>query len=98
VADVFDALTSSRAYHASRPIAEVLPMLKDSAGYDFDPTVVVAMIAWIESVARDNDLTADRLTIEHLLATCEPMMIDAVPLVPPAPDAEILVGSAAGGT
>jgi diguanylate cyclase (GGDEF)-like protein/putative nucleotidyltransferase with HDIG domain len=96
VADVFDALTSSRAYHASRPIADVLPMLKDSAGYDFDPTVVVAMIAWIESVARENDLTAEHLTIEHLLATCEPMMIDAEPLVPPAPDAEILVGSAAG--
>jgi diguanylate cyclase (GGDEF)-like protein/putative nucleotidyltransferase with HDIG domain len=95
VADVFDALTSSRAYHTSRPIAEVLPMLRDSAGYDFDPTVVVAMIAWIESVARDNDLAVERLTIENLLATCEPMMIDAAPLAPTAPDARILVESAA---
>ncbi len=56
-------------------------MLRDSSGYDFDPTVVVAMIAWIESVARENGMTMDHLTIENLLATCEPMMIDLVPAV-----------------
>jgi putative nucleotidyltransferase with HDIG domain len=96
VADVFDALTSSRAYHASRPISEVLPMLRDSSGYDFDPTVVVAMISWIESVARANAKTIDHLTIEDLLATCEPMMLDPEPPASIAPDAAILVGSAAG--
>jgi len=72
VADTFDALTSNRAYHASRSIPEVLPMLKDSSGYDFDPTVAVAMVAWVESVARRSG-AADRLTVEDLLATCKPL-------------------------
>lgn len=69
VADVFDALTSTRAYHASRSVPEALAMLKDSSGYEFDPTVVIAMLAWIESVARKTGGTVNQLTIEDLLAT-----------------------------
>jgi HD-GYP domain-containing protein (c-di-GMP phosphodiesterase class II) len=73
VADTFDALTSNRAYHASRPILEALAMLKDSSNYDFDPTVVVAMVAWIEAVAREAGIAVERLTVEDLLTTREPV-------------------------
>ena len=73
VADTFDALTSNRAYHASRSILEVLAMLTDSSSYDFDPTVVVAMVAWVESVARETGAAIHGLTVEDLLAKHEPM-------------------------
>jgi diguanylate cyclase (GGDEF)-like protein len=72
VADTFDALTSNRSYHTSRPVAEALRMLKDSAGYDFDPTVVSAMAGWIEAVAQRLGTSLDLLTPDDLLATCEP--------------------------
>jgi diguanylate cyclase (GGDEF)-like protein len=72
VADTFDALSSTRAYHASRPVAEVLHMLKDSAGYELDPTVVAAMVVWIEGIAGQLQVAPDRLTPEDLLAACEP--------------------------
>ncbi|MGE5295014.1 MAG: diguanylate cyclase [Solirubrobacterales bacterium] len=87
VADVFDALTSSRAYHASRTIPEALAMLRDSAGYEFDPTIVVAITAWIESVARDSGVLVERLMTDDLLATCEPMMGDRAPAAPGGADA-----------
>jgi len=51
VADAFDALTSNRSYHASRTSAEAVRILVDSAGYDFDPDVVTAMVSWIEQVS-----------------------------------------------
>ncbi|MEN6333895.1 MAG: diguanylate cyclase [Phycisphaerales bacterium] len=75
-ADVFDALTSSRAYHASRSVHEVLAMLKDSSGYEFDPAVVAAMTAWVESIAKDAGGAVDRLTVDELLGACETMMAD----------------------
>jgi len=71
VADTFDALTSARAYHASRPITEVLAMLKDTAGYDLDPTVVAAMVTWIEKVASQRGESVDRLAVADLLAAHE---------------------------
>jgi ribonuclease P protein subunit RPR2 len=52
VADTFDALTATRAYHAARSIADALGMLTDSAGYELDPEVVNGMGAWLESVAQ----------------------------------------------
>jgi diguanylate cyclase (GGDEF)-like protein/putative nucleotidyltransferase with HDIG domain len=52
VADTFDALTATRAYHAARTIADALGMLKDSAGYELDPEVVNAMAAWLQSVGQ----------------------------------------------
>ena len=73
VADTFDALTSNRAYHASRAVAEALHMLKDSCGYDFDLTVVAAMATWIEDVAKRLGLSVDRLTTDDLFAACEPV-------------------------
>ena len=72
VADTFDALTSSRAYHTSRSIAEALHILQDSSGYDFDPTVVVAMVAWVEAMARRLGQELDQLTPDDLLAACVP--------------------------
>jgi diguanylate cyclase (GGDEF)-like protein/putative nucleotidyltransferase with HDIG domain len=52
VADIFDALTATRAYHAARTISDALGMLTDSAGYELDPEVVRAMGTWLESIAR----------------------------------------------
>lgn len=71
VADTFDALTSNRAYHASRPIIEAMAMLKDSSGYEFDPTVVIAMVAWIDSVTKRLGAATKELTVDALLAACE---------------------------
>lgn len=73
VADTFDALTSSRAYHASRSVAEGLHILRDSAAYDFDPKVTTAMVAWVESVAVRLRTTPEHLTADDLLATHEPL-------------------------
>jgi len=75
VADVFDALVSSRSYHASRSVREVLAILKDSSGYEFDPTVVVAMVAWVEAVAKGIGAPVERITTDDLLGACEPMMV-----------------------
>jgi diguanylate cyclase (GGDEF)-like protein len=94
VADTFDALTSNRAYHPSRSVAEALHILKDSSGYDFDPTVVIAMVAWVETVAEQLGTSPDRLTPADLLVTHEPFQaeLDASDAilgepadVPPAP-------------
>jgi diguanylate cyclase (GGDEF)-like protein len=71
VADTFDALTSNRSYHASRTVAEALHLLKDACGYDFDLTVVVAMAAWVEEVAKRLSTTADRLVANDLLVAAE---------------------------
>ena len=60
VADTFDALTSTRSYHTSRTVADALHLLKDACGYDFDLTVVVAMAAWVEEVARRPGITPAR--------------------------------------
>jgi diguanylate cyclase (GGDEF)-like protein len=68
VADTFDALTSARAYHTSRSVAETLRILKDSAGYELDPTVVAAVAAWVENVGKQLDTPPDQLTAEDLVA------------------------------
>ncbi len=69
VADTFDALTSNRAYHTSRGIAETLRILRDSADYDLDPTAVEAMLAWIAGVGKRLSKALEELTVEDLLAT-----------------------------
>jgi putative nucleotidyltransferase with HDIG domain len=71
VADTFDALTSARSYHASRSIPEVLAMLKDTSGYDLDPTAVAAMVAWVEAGADRCGKSLDHLAVADLLATHE---------------------------
>jgi len=66
VADAFDALTSNRSYHRSRTSAEAVRILVDSAGYDFDPDVVTAMVSWIEQVSAPLG-GMDQLKPKHLL-------------------------------
>jgi diguanylate cyclase (GGDEF)-like protein len=78
VADTFDALTSTRSYHASRSVAEALHLLKDACGYDFDLTVVVAMAAWVEEVAKRLGTTVECLVANDLLVAAETQ--GAVPL------------------
>ena len=67
VADTFDALTASRAYHASRPVSRALDILTDSSDYDFDADVVKAIVAWIEAVASELDKGPQDITVEELL-------------------------------
>jgi len=67
VADAFDALTSNRAYHGCRSLADGLRILKDSADYDLDPAAVEAMLAWVDSVGRDLGKSPGELTVEDLL-------------------------------
>jgi len=86
VADTFDALTSNRAYHDSRTVAEALRLLKDACGYDFDLTVVVAMAAWVEEVARRLATRVDKIMVSDLLAAAETQ--DTFPL-PELADAAI---------
>jgi putative two-component system response regulator len=54
VADVFDALTSTRPYKASWPVADALAYIHERAGRQFDPVVVQALAdcqAEVEAVA-----------------------------------------------
>lgn len=68
VADTFDALTSCRSYHNSRPIAEAIKILVDSSGYDFDPKVVKALTLWIQKLHSRRNV-ADQLILQDLLAS-----------------------------
>ncbi|MCL5281572.1 MAG: diguanylate cyclase [Planctomycetes bacterium] len=94
VADTLDALTSDRSYHASRTVAEALHLLKDACGYDFDLTVVVALITWVEEVAQRLNTTPDRLVVSDLLAAAEthvamsPPELSEATLGSPAPSPE----------
>ena len=54
VADAFDALTSMRSYHHSRPVDDALQILIDSSGYDFDPKVVQALVSWLEQMRKQS--------------------------------------------
>ena len=78
VADTFDALTSNRAYHASRRVADALRLLKDACGYDFDLTIVVAMATWAEGVAQRLGTSLESLTAGDLLGAVETK--DTIPL------------------
>ena len=49
IADTFDALTSNRTYHKGRSVSEAIEILVDSSGYDYAPTVVKGMVAWVEN-------------------------------------------------
>jgi diguanylate cyclase (GGDEF)-like protein len=83
VADTFDALTSSRAYHTARSVAEALRILRDSADYDLDPAAVEAMLTWIGNIGKQFGKASEELTVEDLLAV--PGESEAQPVTCPAP-------------
>jgi len=66
VADTLDALTSNRSYHQSRSVAEAIHILVDSAGYEFDPNVVKAMVNWIERISSQMGKTIEELIPDDL--------------------------------
>lgn len=66
-ADMFDALTAPRAYHAMRSVAEALRILTDSAGYELDPDVVDATVTWFGNIARQCDKSLEQLLLGDLL-------------------------------
>ena len=84
VADTFDALTSNRPYHNERSLAEAIEILVDSSGYDYEPRAVKGMVAWVQNVCSQMDVT--QLTPEDLLdsqkqldqSSMAPLVADAV--------------------
>ena len=44
VADFLDALTSARAYHAAKPLDEVVQLIVNGAGVHFDPDIAEAVV------------------------------------------------------
>lgn len=66
-ADMFDALTATRAYHAARSVSEALRILTDSAGYELDPDVVAAAVTWFENIARQCSKSLSTIILEDLL-------------------------------
>jgi len=67
VADAFDALTSSRSYRDSRSVIEVMKILADSSGYEFDAEAVKGLLSWVEKVAGELNRPLEKLTVEELL-------------------------------
>jgi diguanylate cyclase (GGDEF)-like protein len=49
VADAFEAMTSDRPYRAGMPVEDALAELSRSAGTQFDPAIVQAMVELVES-------------------------------------------------
>jgi HD-GYP domain-containing protein (c-di-GMP phosphodiesterase class II) len=66
VADTFDALTASRAYHKSRSISQALRILTDSTGYELDPDAVSAIVTWFVNIGRQCQKDLEHLTLDDL--------------------------------
>jgi diguanylate cyclase (GGDEF)-like protein/putative nucleotidyltransferase with HDIG domain len=66
VADTFDAITSNRAYHSSRPLENAIEILIDSSEYDFDPEVVKNLVTWIGKIRKQIN-KVDQITPEDIL-------------------------------
>ena len=49
VADVYDALTTTRPYHPARPKEEVIKFLKLNAGRLFDPNLISVYLHLLET-------------------------------------------------
>jgi diguanylate cyclase (GGDEF)-like protein len=58
VANAFDAITTDKSYRDSRSVAEAVEILKKSAGAEFDPAVVDALLGWLETVDQETLLCA----------------------------------------
>ena len=59
VADVFDALTTSRPYKTAWPVDDAVQMICDGAGTQFDPAVVEAFGAALPEISRIRELYRD---------------------------------------
>ncbi|MHC4563359.1 MAG: diguanylate cyclase [Planctomycetota bacterium] len=66
VADAFDAITCTRAYHDARSVCDAMEALQQGAAAQFDPDVVDAMISWIRTV--EKEIGPAEITTDHLLA------------------------------
>jgi len=55
VADVFDALTSTRPYKRAWPVAEAVAHIEQQAGLHFDPAVVAAFMQVLPEVVEVRD-------------------------------------------
>jgi len=62
VADVFDALTSSRPYKKPWPIEEAVAYIQDNAGKHFDPTVVDHFMQLLPEILAISEKHADPAT------------------------------------
>jgi len=51
VADAFSAMTSDRPYHIPRTVAQAIDEVRRCAGTHFDPAVVAALVAEVQSLA-----------------------------------------------
>ncbi len=67
LADTLDALTSARAYHEPKGLAESIKILIDSSSYEFDPDVVKGLLCWIEELGNGVGKTPDEMTVDDLL-------------------------------
>ncbi|MCD6365366.1 MAG: diguanylate cyclase, partial [Planctomycetes bacterium] len=52
VADTLDAITSNRSHRRSRTLREAMKIIRDSASAQLDPTIVDALVKWVERVQR----------------------------------------------
>lgn len=59
VADAFDAMTSTRSYRRSRPVADALDELRRCAGTQFDPRMVGALVRAVERDGWETAVTSD---------------------------------------
>ena len=55
VADFLDALTSARAYHAPKPLQEVVQLIALGSGAQFDPEIAAAVVRLHERGALNVD-------------------------------------------
>jgi HD-GYP domain-containing protein (c-di-GMP phosphodiesterase class II) len=53
VANAFEVITTDRSYRNSQSFADAVKILRESAGVQFDPAVVEAMLIWLERVNQE---------------------------------------------
>ncbi len=78
LADVFDALTSSRPYKEAWPLQEAIDLIRQQAGRQFDPAVVLAFDQALPDILRIRELYRDDII--------DPNQVLALPPVPPRED------------
>lgn len=75
IADVFDALSSTRPYKAAWPIEKAIQAIEDGSGQHFDPALMPAFRAALPDMLKIRDLYAD---------THETLAVDAARQRPPS--------------